>query len=65
MTDPLRMSFDVACSADQAFTVWTTGIGTWWPHDHTVTGRDDLTVVLQCQVGGRIYERTPEGVEHD
>jgi hypothetical protein len=29
MTTPLRMSFDVACSADHAFTVWTVGIGTW------------------------------------
>jgi len=65
MSDPLRMSFDVACSADHAFRVWTSDIGTWWPHDHTVTGRDDLTVVLQCRVGGRIYERTPEGAEHD
>ena len=39
MTAPLRMSFDVACSADHAFTVWTSGIGTWWPPDHTMTGR--------------------------
>lgn len=39
MTAPLRMSFDVACSAGHAFTVWTAGIGTWWPPDHTMTGR--------------------------
>ena len=31
MTEPLRMSFDVACSAGHAFTVWTSGIGIWWP----------------------------------
>jgi hypothetical protein len=31
MTGPLRMSFDVACSAAHAFSVWTAGIGTWWP----------------------------------
>ena len=40
-------------------------IGRWWPADHTVTGRDDLTVVLEDGVGGRIFERTPDGVEHD
>lgn len=35
------------------------------PADHTVTGRDDITVVMQSGVGGRIYERTSEEVEHD
>ena len=60
MTAPLRMSFDVACSADHAFTVWTSGIGTWWPPDHTKTGRAEA-VVLQGGVGGRIFERTADG----
>ena len=64
MTAPLRMSFDVACSADHAFTVWTSGIGTWWPPDHTMTGRAEA-VVLQGGVGGRIYERTADGTEHE
>lgn len=64
MTDPLRMSFDVACSAEHAFAVWTSRIDTWWPRDHTVSGRAEL-VVLQGDVGGRIYERTADGAEHD
>ena len=64
MTAPLRMSFDVACSADHAFSVWTSGLGTWWPPDHTVTGRAEV-VVLTGGVGGRIYERTADGVEHE
>ena len=64
MTAPLRMSFDVACSAGHAFTVWTAGIGTWWPPDHTMTGRAE-EVVLQGGVGGRIYERTADGTEHE
>ena len=64
MTDPLRMSFDVACSPEHAFRVWTSGIGTWWPPDHTVTGRAEA-VVLQGGVGGRIYERTADGAEHE
>jgi uncharacterized protein YndB with AHSA1/START domain len=65
MNEPLTMSFDVACSPEHAFSVWTTGIGSWWPRDHTVTGRPDLDVVLQGRLGGRIYERTSDGVEHD
>jgi hypothetical protein len=64
MTAPLKISFEVACSAAHAFEVWTARIGTWWPPDHTVTGQPDL-VVLQAGVGGRIFERTADGVEHD
>jgi uncharacterized protein YndB with AHSA1/START domain len=65
MSAPLRMSFDVACSVEHAFAVWTSQISSWWPPDHTVTGRADLVVVLQGGVGGRIFERTPDGAEHD
>src|ERR1700722_18767523 len=43
---------------------WTDRIGTWWPPDHTATGQADL-IVLEGGVGGRIYERTSDGVEHD
>jgi hypothetical protein len=64
MTVPLRMSFDVACSVEHAFDVWTSGISTWWPPDHTTTGHAEL-VVLESGVGGRIYEREPGGIEHD
>lgn len=64
MTEPLKISFEVGCSAAHAFRVWTSQIATWWPSDHTVSGRPDL-VVLQSGVGGRIFERTSDGVEHD
>lgn len=64
MSSPLRMSFDVACGAEQAFSLWTSRIGTWWPPDHTVSG-NPAAVVLEAGVGGRIYERTAEGVEHE
>jgi hypothetical protein len=57
MTDPLTLLFDVACSAQHAFEVWTSRIGTWRPSDHTVTGEEDLAIVLQGEVGGRIFER--------
>ncbi len=59
------MSFEVTCSPDHAFRVWTSGIGTWWPPDHTVTGGSDLKIIMQGGVGGRIYEQTSDGVEHD
>jgi Activator of Hsp90 ATPase homolog 1-like protein len=65
VTEPLRFTLDVACPAAHAFDVWTSGIGTWWPADHTVTGEPGLDVVLERRVGGRIFERTPDGAEHE
>jgi hypothetical protein len=65
MTEPLTMSFEVQCSPEHAFATWTSRISTWWPTDHTVTGEAGLTVVLEPHVGGRIYERTRDGAEHD
>jgi hypothetical protein len=64
MTEPLQLTFDVACPAEHAFTVWTSAIGTWWPADHTVTG-SPAAVVMEGGVGGRIYERAADGTEHD
>jgi uncharacterized protein YndB with AHSA1/START domain len=58
------MSLDLACPVEHAFAVWTTRIGSWWPTDHTVTGHPEQ-IVLQGYVGGRIFERTADGVEHD
>ena len=65
MIEPLRLDFEVACPPEHAFEVWTARIATWWPADHTVSGDADLDVVLEPRVGGRIYERTRDGVEHD
>ncbi len=61
----LRLSFDVACSAQHAFHTWTTRIALWWPRSHTMTGAEHLDVVLEPYVGGRIYERTRTGAQVD
>ncbi len=65
MSGPLRLSFEVACPAPRAFEVWTSEISRWWPSDHTVTGEGGLDVVLETRLGGRIFERTVSGAEHD
>jgi uncharacterized protein YndB with AHSA1/START domain len=65
MTEPLRMSFEVACGQSHAFDVWTNRIDLWWPADHTATGEDGLTVRLEPRIGGRIFQRDPAGVEID
>ncbi len=65
MIEPIRLSFDVDCPADHAFEVWTARIDRWWPADHTVSGAADATVVLEGRAGGRIFERTTAGIEHE
>ena len=65
MIEPIRLAFEVDCSVDHAFAVWTGRIAQWWPADHTVSAEPDLTVVLEGRPGGRIFERRASGVEHD
>ena len=65
MIEPIRLAFDVDCTVDHAFDVWTRCIGQWWPADHTVSAEDDLEVVLEGRPGGRIFERRSNGLEHD
>jgi uncharacterized protein YndB with AHSA1/START domain len=63
--DPLRLSYELDCSADHAFDVWTTRIGAWWPRGHSTSGDPGTVVVLEPRHGGRIFERTTDGTEID
>ena len=65
MIEPLRISFQVECPAEHAFDVWTRRISTWWPLSHSVTGERGVQIVLEPHVGGRIFERTTTGIEHE
>jgi hypothetical protein len=63
--EPLRLSFDVEAPRDHAFSVWTRDIDRWWPADHSQSADPGLTVVLEPQLGGRIFERTSSGAVHE
>jgi uncharacterized protein YndB with AHSA1/START domain len=63
--EPIRIAFEVDAPAGHAFEVWTARIGQWWPADHTVSGEHGLAIVLEGRAGGRIFERTRDGVEHE
>jgi uncharacterized protein YndB with AHSA1/START domain len=65
MIEPIRLVVELDCPADHALEVWTARIGTWWPVDHTASGQPGLAVILEGRPGGRIFERTPAGAEHD
>ena len=65
MIEPLTVEFTVECSPEHAFEVWANKTSMWWPNDHSRSGESGLTVTFEPHTGGRIYERTPGGVEHD
>jgi uncharacterized protein YndB with AHSA1/START domain len=63
--EPLRIAFDVGCPPEQTFELWTARTSVWWPTTHTVSAQPGVEVIIEPGVGGRIYERTPQGDEHD
>ncbi len=65
MIEPLRLSYEIACPPEHAFAVWTTRLSAWWPKGHSASGDPDTVVTLEPRLGGRIFERTPDGVEID
>ena len=63
--EPLRLHFNVACPVQRAFELWALQTSRWWPHGHSVSADPGLTVVFEPRAGGRIYERTTDGAEHN
>jgi uncharacterized protein YndB with AHSA1/START domain len=63
--EPLRIAFEVACDATSAFSIWTERTSAWWPTVHTVSRERAVEIVFEPRIGGRVYERTSTGLEHD
>ncbi len=64
LTYPLVIEFAVQAPLDHAFAVWTERCATWWPPDHTIS-QGPASVTFEPRVGGRVFERGPDGAEHD
>ena len=63
--EPLRIEFTVACPPEAAFRTWAVDTSLWWPPGHSVSAESGLRVTFEPHAGGRIFERTPGGIEHD
>ena len=62
----IRKSIRVEAPAERAFRVFTEEIASWWPlHMHAVDTDASDAVVMEGWVGGRLFERTRTGEEHD
>jgi uncharacterized protein YndB with AHSA1/START domain len=62
--EAVRKTILVRCPIEAAFRVWTERIDGWWPKGHSRSGDPNTIVCLEPHVGGRLYERTPDGVEY-
>ena len=65
MTDTLELEFIVDCPNDHAFEVWAERTNMWWPRDHTRSGNPETVVIFEPRAGGRVFERMPDGTEHE
>jgi uncharacterized protein YndB with AHSA1/START domain len=64
-TGAVHKTVIVRCDVERAFRVWTEQIDLWWPKSHSRSGDPNTTVIFEAQIGGRLYERTSQGTEHD
>ena len=62
---PLVVEFDVDATVDHAFAMWTGRTELWWPRSHAMSGPDLADVTFEQRVGGRIFERSQDGTEHE
>jgi len=59
---PIERSISVSWKPEDAFRRFTTDFGTWWPSaTHSIGGKRVKRVVVETQVGGRIYEELTDG----
>lgn len=63
--DPIVIEFEVRATPEHAFGTWTEQCALWWPPSHCMSQADGFDVVFEPFVGGRIYERGPDGTEFD
>jgi Activator of Hsp90 ATPase homolog 1-like protein len=63
---PVRRAVTVERPLEDAFRVFTEGLGAWWPvATHSIAKDAVETVVMEGHAGGRLYERTAGGAEND
>jgi uncharacterized protein YndB with AHSA1/START domain len=60
---PVRKSITVKTDAGRAFDVFTSRIGSWWPHSHSIGSSPQKNIVLEPRTGGRWFEIGEDGSE--
>jgi Activator of Hsp90 ATPase homolog 1-like protein len=64
--EPIRESVRVDCPIEDAFRLFTEEFSAWWPLAlYSITGEKAETCTIEPGVGGRVFERTRSGEEHE
>lgn len=59
----VRTSIVVEAPIERAFSVFTDGIGSWWPPEHHILAADLAEMVFEPREGGHVYDRGVDGSE--
>jgi uncharacterized protein YndB with AHSA1/START domain len=59
----VRSSVVVDAPIERAFSVFTEGIGTWWPPEQHILRADLAEMVFEPREGGYVYDRGVDGSE--
>ena len=59
----VRSSIVVDAPIERAFSVFTEGIGSWWPAEHHILQAELAGMVFELRQGGHIYDRGVDGSE--
>ena len=60
---PIRKTLRVRAPQDRAFQTFFSGMGNWWPKEHSILQSPRKDVVIEPRVGGRWYEVGEDGSE--
>jgi len=63
--EAVRKSITVNAPLERAFSVFTDGIGGWWPPEHHIIGVPLDRMVVELRPGGRCYDVGTDGSECD
>ncbi|MGD0195519.1 MAG: SRPBCC family protein [Candidatus Dormibacteria bacterium] len=59
----VRATVIVEAPITRAFSVFTEGMGSWWPPSHHILEGELAEMVFEPRVGGEIYDRATDGSE--
>ena len=60
--EPIKKSIEVQCSPEDAFSLFTAGMSSWWPTAvHSISQERIAKVVFEERAGGNIYEVRDDG----
>jgi len=62
-TTSVQASIVVEAPIERAFSVFTEGIGSWWPPEHHILQAELAEMVFEPRQGGHVYDRGSDGSE--